>query len=164
MDFLKQLVAYSILIALIWGGIVVVRMMSRAHVPSGYSDINGLMEFTSYRVDRNVTINQFKAGDAICYRISDQEDGQTTFAWVAGLPGDAITVSKGQVLINGKPCDHGEKSLLPDCGPIQKPGRKNWPSGRHGTAHSWMDWTTNERFPAFPWRRLVHQFRSYPRP
>ena len=123
MDFLKQLVAYSILIALIWGGIVVVRMLSRAHVPSGYSDINGLMEFTSYRVDRNVTINQFKAGDAICYRISDQEDGQTTFAWVAGLPGDAITVSKGQVLINGKPCDHGEKSLLPDCGPIQVPAK-----------------------------------------
>lgn len=123
MDFLKQLIAYAIIIVLIWLAIVAVRMMSRAHVPSGYTDINGIQEFTSYRVDRNVTVNQFKQGDAICYRISDHEDGENNFGWVAGLPGDAVSISKGQVLINGKPFDHGDKVLLPDCGPIQVPAK-----------------------------------------
>jgi hypothetical protein len=123
MDFLKQLIAYAILIALFWAGVVVVRMMSRAHVPSGYTDINGMQEFTSYRVDRNVTITQFQPGDALCYRISDQEEGQTTFGWVAGLPGDAVAISKGQLLVNGKPCERGDKILLPDCGPIQVPAK-----------------------------------------
>jgi hypothetical protein len=121
MDFLKQLLGYALLVALFWGTVVVVKKMSRVQVPSGYSDVAGLAEYTSYRVDETVTLRQYRAGDPVCYRLGNDADRAVTFAWIAGLPGDEIAIAHNVVTVNGKPAGHGSDVQRPDAGPLRVP-------------------------------------------
>ncbi len=122
MDFLRQMIIYALLVAAFWGTIAVVKAMSRVQVPSGYSDVNNLEEFTSYRVDRNVGLRQLHAGDAISYRLGKDREHEVYFGWVAGLPGDDVAVVKGELTINGKSTGHGDAlTSQPNCAPLRVP-------------------------------------------
>ncbi len=121
MDFLKQLLGYALLVAFFWGTVVVVKKLSRVQVPNGYNDINGLAEYTSYRVDETVTLRQYRAGDPVCYRMGSDSDHAVTFAWIAGLPGDEIAITQGVLTVNGKPAGRGSETRQPDAGPLRVP-------------------------------------------
>jgi hypothetical protein len=122
MDFLKQAIMYIVLAAAFWGTIAVVKALSRVQVPSGYSDVDNLEEYASYRVDRNVGIRQLRAGDPISYRLGKAHDHEVYFGWVAGVPGDDVAIAKGEVTVNGKAVGHGDKlASAPDCGPLRVP-------------------------------------------
>lgn len=122
MELIKQIALYAVLLFVFWGTIVLVRAVYRYQVPSGYGDVNNLEEYTSYRVDKRYTIDTVKRGDPVCYRISKDRDHEVNFGWVAALPGDDVTIAAGDVLVNGKPLEHGSKiSSIPDCGPLHIP-------------------------------------------
>jgi Signal peptidase, peptidase S26 len=121
MEFLRQLLLYGILIIVFWGGIVLMKSLARVDVPLGYSDVRDLPEFTSYRADQTVRFANYQIGDGVCFRLGTEEDLAINFGWVAGLPGDSVSVANGQLLINGNPAVHGEVVPLSNCGPIQIP-------------------------------------------
>lgn len=121
MDFLKQLIGYALLVALFWGTVVGVKKLSRVQAPTGYTDINGLAEYTSYRIDETVTLRQYRGGDPVCYRLGSDADRAVTFGWIAGLPGDEIAIKQGAVLVNGKPAGRGSDTRQPDAGPLRVP-------------------------------------------
>ena len=121
MEFLRQLVLYGILIAVFWGGIVLMKSLARIDVPVGYSDVRDLPEYSSYRADQTVRFANYRVGDGVCYRLGSDEDLAINFGWVAGLPGDSFAISGGRILINGKPAVHGEPVEIGDCGPVPIP-------------------------------------------
>jgi hypothetical protein len=121
MEFLRQLILYSILIASFWGGILLIKSFSSKSVPPGYSDVSGLPEFGSYSVDQTVRFQDYRAGDALCFRLGESDDLAVNFAWVVGLPGDSIAVKSGQITVNGMPTERGSALSMNDCGPIQVP-------------------------------------------
>lgn len=121
MDFLKQLLTYAILAAVFWGTVVAVKKMSRVQVPSGYTDVNGLTEYTSYRVDETVTLRQYRSGDPVCYRLGANDDRAINFAWIAGLPGDEIAIAKGTLTVNGAAFSRGIEIMQSDAGPLRVP-------------------------------------------
>ena len=121
MDFLKQLLGYALLVAIFWGTVVLVKKISRVQVPNGYADINGLTEYTSYRLDETVTLRQYRTGDPVCYRMGNDSDRAVTFAWIAGLPGDEVAIAQGILTVNGKPVGRGSETQSPNAGPLRVP-------------------------------------------
>lgn len=121
MDFLKQLLWYALIVGIFWGTVVVVKKISRVQVPSGYNDVNGLSEYTSYRIDETVTLRGYRTGDPVCYRLGNDADRAVTFAWIAGLPGDEIAIAQGVLTVNGKPAGRGAETQLPNAGPLRVP-------------------------------------------
>ncbi len=121
MEFLRQLVLYGTLIAVFWGGIVLMKSLARIDVPIGYTDVRDLPEYSSYRADQTVRFANYRVGDGVCYRLGSDEDLAINFGWVAGLPGDSFAISGGHILINGKPAVHGEPVEMGDCGPVHIP-------------------------------------------
>ncbi len=97
------------------------KSMARITVPLGYTDVRDLPEFTSYRADQTVHFANYQVGDGVCYRLGAHEDLIVNFGWVAGLPGDSVAISNGQLFINGKTAVRGDAISIPDCGPIPIP-------------------------------------------
>jgi hypothetical protein len=131
MDLLKQAALYAILVAMLYGVVIGVRHFARVQVPSGFSDISGLEEFTSFSVDRTVTAAQLRAGDAVCYYIDQREERGLCFAWIVGLPGDEVGVAQGATLLNGKQAPHGEHLDLPDMAGVRVPAHHLWVVSDH---------------------------------
>ena len=121
MGVLRQAMTYVILILLFWGVVLAIKAFSRVQVPSGYSDIANLNEFTSYRVDQTVTLSAWRPSDVACWRLGADADRAVNFGWIAALPGDQIQVHDGHLEVNGHVCPHGEVIALPDCGPVRIP-------------------------------------------
>jgi len=121
MDVLRQAMLYVILVAAFYGVVLAMKALSRVQVPSGYSDVENLTEFTSYRVDQTVSFNAWRVGDAACWRLGPDDDRAVNFGWIAALPGDQVQVREGQLEVNGKPFQRGNQLLLPDCGPVRVP-------------------------------------------
>jgi hypothetical protein len=126
MDLFKQALVYAILVAALYAGVIGVRHFAHVHVPSGFSDVNGMEEFSSYGVDRTVTMAQLRSGDAVCYYVDGREERGLCFAWIVGLPGDEIGVSQGATLLNGKPDSHGDHLDLPDIAGLRIPAHHLW--------------------------------------
>jgi len=131
MEFLKQALVYAILVAVLYALVIAVRHFAHVHVPSGFNDISGLEEFTSYGVDRTVTLAQLRPGDAVCYYIDGREEHSLCFAWVVGLPGDEVGVSQGTTLLNGKPTSYGDRLALPDLAGVRIPAHHLWVVSDH---------------------------------
>jgi hypothetical protein len=122
MGVLRQAMTYVILILLFWGVVLAIKAFSRVQVPSGYSDIANVNEFTSYRVDQTVTLSAWRPSDVACWRLGADSDRAVNFGWIAALPGDQIQVHDGHLEVNGHVCPHGDVIALPDCGPVRIPG------------------------------------------
>jgi hypothetical protein len=122
MEFIRQIVLYVILVAVFWGGVALMKSLSRVQVPGGYTDVEDLSEFSSYRVDQTVAFSAWRPGDAACWRLGEDERA-VNLGWIAALPGSSVEVRDGRLLVDGKPCAHGDGVTLPDCGPIQVPSR-----------------------------------------
>ncbi len=97
------------------------KSFSRIDVPLGYSDVRDLPEFASYRVDQTVTLNRFRNGDAVCFRVNDDEDDAENFGWVIGLPGDTISIKDKTIFVNGTATTRGDPVYCGNCGPIIVP-------------------------------------------
>ena len=121
MGVLRQAMTYIILILLFWGVVLAIKAFSRVQVPSGYSDIANVNEFTSYRVDQTVTLSAWRPSDVACWRLGADADRAVNFGWIAALPGDQIQVHDGHLEVNGHVCPHGDVIALPDCGPVRIP-------------------------------------------
>ena len=121
MGVLRQATTYVILILLFWGVVLAIKAFSRVQVPSGYSDIANVNEFTSYRVDQTVTLSAWRPSDVACWRLGADADRAVNFGWIAALPGDQIQVHDGHLEVNGHVCPHGDVIALPDCGPVRIP-------------------------------------------
>jgi hypothetical protein len=131
MDLLKQAMIYALLIALLYALVIGVRHFAHVHVPSGFSDISGLEEFSSYGVDRTVTLAQLRPGDAVCYYVDGREEASLCFGWIIALPGDEVGVSQGLPLLNGKPESHGDKLDSPDLSGVRIPAHHVWVVSDH---------------------------------
>ena len=121
MGVLRQAMTYVILILLFWGVVLAIKAFSRVQVPTGYSDIANVNEFTSYRVDQTVTLSAWRPSDVACWRLGADADQAVNFGWIAALPGDQIQVHDGHLEVNGHVCPHGDVIALPDCGPVRIP-------------------------------------------
>ena len=114
---------YVLLVAAFYGVVLAMKAMSRVQVPSGYSDVEGLEEYTSYRLDQTVAFTAWKPGDALCWRLGPDVDRAVNLGWVAALPGDRVQVREGQLEVNGQRHEKGDLIRLPDCGPVRVPDR-----------------------------------------
>ncbi len=123
MDVLRQAMLYVVLVGLFWGSVLAMKSLSRVQVPSGYSDVDKLSEFSSYRMDQTVTLEAWHPGDAACWRLGPDEERAVNLGWIAALPGDLVQVRAGRLQVNGQACPQGDLILLPDCGPIRVPAR-----------------------------------------
>ncbi len=123
MDILRQAMMYVILVAVFYGAVLAMKALSRVQVPSGYTDVENLKEFTSYRLDQTVAFGAWKPGDALCWRLGPEEEQAVNFGWVVGLPGDRVQVREGTLEVNGQRSPKGKHILLPDCGPIRVPAQ-----------------------------------------
>lgn len=123
MNDLRQAMMYVVLVLMFWGVVLAIKSFSRVQVPSGYSDVAHLNEFTSYRVDQTVTLSAWHPGDAACWRLGADADRAVNFGWIAALPGDQIQVRDGHLEVNGHLCPLGDAIALPDCGPVRIPDR-----------------------------------------
>jgi Signal peptidase, peptidase S26 len=123
MDFLRPALMYVILIAAFYGGVLAMKALSRVQVPSGYTDVENLEEYTSYRTDQTVAFSAWKPGDALCWRLGPEAEQAVNFGWVAGLPGDRVQVREGHLEVNGQRSSRGKQIMLPDCGPIRVPAQ-----------------------------------------
>jgi type IV secretory pathway protease TraF len=121
MEVLRQAILYVILVAAFWGGVLAMKSLSRVQVPLGYTDVDNLAEFTSYRVDGTVAFSAWRAGDAACWRLGPDEARAVNFGWVLALPGDSVAIRGGTVEVNGQPVQRGHAVRLPDCGPVRVP-------------------------------------------
>ena len=123
MDVLRQAMMYAILVAAFYGVVLAMKALSRVQVPSGYSDVENLAEYTSYRLDQTVAFNGWKPGDALCWRLGPEAERAVNFGWVAALPGDRVQIRDGHLEVNGQRNPRGEAIRLPDCGPVRVPDR-----------------------------------------
>ncbi len=123
MDVLRQALWYLVLVVAFWGGVLAMKSLSRVQVPAGYADVDQLDEFASYRVDQTVTLEAWRPGDAACWRLGADAERAVNFGWIAALPGDAVQLREGHLVVNGQVCAHGNAILLPDCGPVRIPDR-----------------------------------------
>lgn len=123
MDVLRQAMMYVILVAAFYGVVLAMKALSRVQVPSGYTDVENLAEYTSYRLDQTVSFNAWKPGDALCWRLGPEADRAVNFGWVAALPGDRVQIRDGHLEVNGQRNPKGESIRLPDCGPVRVPDR-----------------------------------------
>lgn len=129
MEFIKQIVIYAILIAVLWAAIVFLPGFRRLTVPGGNTEITGAKELEDYPLDLTVTVARLRQGDVVSYRLGDEGDTVVHLAWVAGLPGDRIAVdASGKLSVNDKPftqVEHlyarGLGAMLPACGPMIVP-------------------------------------------
>lgn len=123
MEVLRQAMMYVILVAAFYGVVLAMKALSRVQVPSGYTDVENLAEYTSYRLDQTVAFSAWKPGDALCWRLGPEAEQAVNFGWVAGLPGDRVQVRDGHLEVNGQRNSRGEQIQLPDCGPIRVPAQ-----------------------------------------
>ncbi len=123
MDVLRQAIWYAVLIIAFYGVVLAMKSLSRVQVPSGYSDVENLEEFTSYRVDQTVSFNAWKPGDALCWRLGPSDEQAVNFGWVAALPGDRVQIREGHLEVNGQRSPKGAQIQLPDCGPVRIPAQ-----------------------------------------
>lgn len=94
---IRQLVTFAIVaILLVFLARWIPTQFSRAQVPIGYDDLDGLQEQTGVWLSGP----PFNAGDAVAYRTGDGPE-DVGFGFVAGLPGNRVTINGEQLLIDG---------------------------------------------------------------
>jgi len=122
LEWLKQLVFYSIAIAAVWAAIVYIPRFKRVAVSGEYTEITGIDTVKDYPLDATATLATLNHGDGICYQLADDGDMSVRLGWIAGLPGDLlVSDSKGKLTVNGKPVGHGEDIPGPPLGPLVVP-------------------------------------------
>jgi hypothetical protein len=136
METVKQALLYAIMIAAFYASVIAVKKYAHVHVPAGYSDINSVEDFTSYRLDKTITFPLLRVDDPVCYALDQSEDRAVTFGWVAALPGDDVAISKGAILINGVPTPKYSALGLPDTSAFRVPAQHVWVVSDHHQADS----------------------------
>ncbi len=123
MEAFRQAAFYAIIVTLIYGVLKLVQYLDIVHVPENYTDINGMEQYSSYRLDGGVPFTQLRAGDAICYRLGPEAERAVQFGWIAAVPGDEIAVSDGTLQVNGTPSPHSGKLAIPDSPGLRIPAQ-----------------------------------------
>ncbi len=143
MDMLKQLAFYAALIALIWGMVLISqRFLVRVQVQPDFNEISipDAEHYPSYRLSA-FSFAQAEHGKAVCYRLPT-DDKPFSFGWIAGLPGDTVAISHGQLEINGKPSAAFTNIPHADCPPMPVPADHllvlNSTHGTDSLAHGMM--------------------------
>ena len=123
MEALRRILSYALIVALAYGALKLVRFLDIVHVPEGYSDIDGMEPYTSYRIDGEASVAELRAGDAICYRLGPDDERAVQFGWVVALPGDEVAIGDGTLQVNGAPSPHCGRLALPDCAGLRIPAQ-----------------------------------------
>ena len=127
MILIKQILSYLILLAVILGVVAGVQhLLSRVTVSSDYTEIEvpDVDRSPSYAL-KPEPLGAMQVGEAVAYSLPQDRTGQGNgngFAWIAGVPGDVISITKGVLLVNNVPDSHCQP--LPtraDCPPFPVP-------------------------------------------
>jgi hypothetical protein len=106
MDLLKHLLFYVVMIALIWGAVVLSkRYLSRVQVQPDFNEIAvpDADHYPSYRL-KPFEVHGIEPGSAVSYYLPDGSHGSGySFGWIWAVPGDTVAVADGAILVNGKP-------------------------------------------------------------
>jgi hypothetical protein len=104
LEWIKQLVIYAVLLAVVITGVVFIpRMFSQVAVPGDYNEIAGIEMTTSFSLDPSVSVQRLDVGDGIAWRLPGSDgDEQVGLGWFAGGPGDVVEIDKiGALIVNG---------------------------------------------------------------
>jgi len=127
MILIKQILSYLILLGLVLGVVYGVRhLLSRVTVSSDYTEIEvpDVDRSPSYAL-KVEPLSAMEGGEAVAYSIPQDRTGQGNgngFAWIAGMPGDMVAITKGVLLVNNVP--EGHCPAMPtqaDCPPFPVP-------------------------------------------
>lgn len=121
MDIIRHYVSYAVIIAIFWTAVMLIPKCSRVSVPPDYYDIDGMEPYHSYRLDESATLRQLDIGDGICYQLGASSDRHTYFGWVAGVPGDLVSITGGHLSVNGQKMLKSTVTGLPTIPPLRVP-------------------------------------------
>jgi len=108
MTLLKQVVSYLILLGILLGLVWVVKhLLSRVTVSSDYDEIEvpEVDHSPSYAV-KPLPLSEMQTDEVVAYSLPRDRNGLGNgngFAWIAALPGDMVSISKGVLLVNNVP-------------------------------------------------------------
>ena len=131
MNWLKTLISYGITLMVIIALVTIVPRFARQRVHPDYSDISHLDVQRSLNTDKGFAFDRLVKGDAIVYRLGDQDTHAVCIGWVAAVAGEEVALSGGKVIGGGKLAP-GDALDQPDRAPIQIPaGHVFVTSSRH---------------------------------
>jgi hypothetical protein len=118
MTWLHTLISYGITLAIIIALVTIVPRFARQRVQPNYSDITNLEVDRSLSTDKGFPFHRLVHGDAIIYRLGEQETNAVCIGWVAAVAGDEVALIGGKVIGGGRPAP-GEAVDQPDRAPIR---------------------------------------------
>ena len=131
MNWLRTLISYGITLAIIIALVTIVPRFARQRVHPDYNDIANLEVDRSLSTDKGFAFNRLAKGDAIIYRIGDQDTNAVCIGWVAAVAGEEVAIVGGKVIGGGKTAP-GDVVDQPDRAPIRIPaGHVFVTSSRH---------------------------------
>jgi hypothetical protein len=131
MNWLRSLISYGITLGIIIALVTIVPRFSRQRVHPDYSDITNLAVDHSLSTDKGFAFSRLAKGDAIVYRLGNQETQAVCIGWVAAVAGEEVAVVGGKLIAGGKAAP-GEAIEQPDRAPILVPaGHVFVTSSRH---------------------------------
>lgn len=106
MNLLSQLasiIGTAILLLILWAVAANLPKFQRVIPDAGYNDMSNIAKDETTGVDATIGISQLRRGDMVAFRPSTDEDQGAAFGYVAGLPGEVLTVSDGTLQIGTEP-------------------------------------------------------------
>jgi hypothetical protein len=121
MIMIKQVLSYLVMLGILLGLVFVVKhMLSRVTVASDYTEIEvpDVDRSPSYAV-KAMALGEMQADEVVAYNLPKDRNGLGNgngFAWIAGVPGDLISIAKGVLLVNNVPYTRcAAMPTRPDC-------------------------------------------------
>jgi hypothetical protein len=98
----RQIVIWCLLYAAAWAVIVYAPAWRRIGPTLSFNDIDGLQPNQARRFPGAVPADPAALrGQAVAFRVSDDPDEAVLVGWVAGTPGQVLTVSQGALRADG---------------------------------------------------------------